>query len=73
EAMVSGLPILASNLPVFKEISNSDVLFFDLDSEKDFIDKLNLLLEFSPIDYSKHVSQFNKDEIANQVMKIYKS
>jgi glycosyltransferase involved in cell wall biosynthesis len=73
EAMVSGLPILASDLEVFREIANSDVLFFDLKSDKDFIDKLNLLLELSPLDYSSHVLKFNRDEIAHQVMNIYKS
>lgn len=73
EAMASGLPILGSDLMVFREIASPEVHFFELNNESDLINKLNLLLEQTTIDYSKHILKFNKNEIANQVMKIYKS
>jgi glycosyltransferase involved in cell wall biosynthesis len=72
EAMVSNLPILASDLPVFREVANRDVLFFDLKSESDLVLKLNQLMEMKPIDYSKHTKQFNKESVSKQIMKIYK-
>jgi len=44
EAMACGLPVLASDIPVFKEIYNNAALYFDPDNPKDIAQKINEFL-----------------------------
>lgn len=41
EAMASGLPVLLSDIPVFREIANDEALFFDPNKKSDLIEILN--------------------------------
>ena len=71
EAMTCHLPILASNIPVFKEIASNEVLFFDLQKEEELLNQLITLSEIDKIDYSSHIQQYSKESIAKQLMTIY--
>jgi glycosyltransferase involved in cell wall biosynthesis len=71
EAMTCHLPILASNIPVFKEIASNEVLFYDLQKEEELLNQLITLSEIDKIDYSSHIQQYSKESIAKQLMTIY--
>lgn len=73
EAMTCHLPILASNIPVFKEIAAKEVLFFDLHNEEQLLKQLITLSEIHKINYSTHIQQYSKESIAKQLMTIYQS
>jgi glycosyltransferase involved in cell wall biosynthesis len=49
EAMSSGLPVVASDLEVHREISGGAALFFEKFSPEDLADKIMQLLEFSAL------------------------
>lgn len=44
EAMKMSIPIICSNIEVFREIANDSVLYFNRKSEKDLFKKLNMLI-----------------------------
>lgn len=54
EAMASGLPVILSDIPSLREVSNGNALFFDKDNPKDLRKKLIALLN----------DEINLDEIA---------
>jgi glycosyltransferase involved in cell wall biosynthesis len=45
EAMVSNLPVIASDIPPHKEIAGNTILFFNPQDFKDLAEKIKLLLE----------------------------
>lgn len=77
EAMASGLPVLLSDIPVFREITENNALFFDLNSPHSFIDLVKNILE-NKIDLlvmsengKKHAEKFRKKEYILNLLKIY--
>ncbi len=72
EAMTSNLPILASDIEVFREVASPDVQFFDLKNNSELCSKLNNLLVINKLNYSSHLEKYKKEEISKQLMSIYK-
>ena len=44
-AMKSGIPVICSNLKIFKEIADDSVLYFEKQNENDLCSKMNDLIE----------------------------
>lgn len=72
EAMASSLPILASDIEVFREVASPDVQFFDLKNNSELSSKLNNLLTINKLNYSHHLEKYKKEELSKQLMSIYK-
>lgn len=77
EAMAGGLPVIASDIPIFKEIYQDGCLFFDPKSTESFV-KAVQKLENS--DREKIVergqavaTQYSWDKMANETLAIYRS
>ncbi|ALQ09313.1 glycosyltransferase family 4 protein [Pseudoalteromonas sp. 20-92] len=58
EAMSFNLPILASDIPVFKEIAQNTIEYFNPNNFNDFDTKLEILFSRSNSDFSKILEQF---------------
>ncbi|WP_445776047.1 glycosyltransferase family 4 protein [Shewanella sp.] len=73
EAMSFQLPILASNIPVFKEIADEYVTYFNPFDFNDFDSKLSELLKNKVNDYSGVLSFFTWDRCVEQIADILKN
>lgn len=79
EAMASGKPMVLSNLPVFKEITEERALYFDPNSAESManaieIGLLNSTLRKQMVDYgSKRVKGFDFQTVGKSLAAIYKS
>jgi glycosyltransferase involved in cell wall biosynthesis len=77
EAMASGLPVLASKIPVFEEVYQDAYLSFDPKSVGSFVDavrKLEGSKRSELIEKGKHVAQnYSWDKMAHETVEIYKS
>jgi glycosyltransferase involved in cell wall biosynthesis len=75
EAMALGTPVIASNIPIFKEIYQDAAVFFDPHSVSEFIESLE------KIDHSKRwqekaqkiVKQYSWDEMVQKTVEYYGS
>lgn len=70
EAMSFNLPILASNIPVFKEIAGQDIMYFDQNTFVDFDVKLTELLKASPKDYSQTLAFFTWENSVKKMVDV---
>lgn len=79
EAMVRGIPVIASNIPVFKEIGDDSVVYFDPFDENDMAEKiLNVLsddaLKKAMVEKGlERVKLFSWEKCAEETMKVYES
>ncbi len=55
EAMLAKLPIVASDIPVFREVTGGNALFFRVTDEKDLLDRLSQLKDLP--DYADMIHQ----------------
>lgn len=73
EAMSYGVPVIASNLPVFKEVAGSDGLYFDPDSAKAIKDALQKILTDNNLRSaqvgagSAQLKNYSWDKVANEI------
>ncbi len=72
EAMALGTPVLASNIPVFKEIYQDAVTYFDPKSITSFCQALSQL-EINPTKMNRVINQYSWDEMVKQTIKTYRS
>lgn len=77
EAMSVGTPILASHIPIFREIYQDVAFYFSPFSVPSFVQAVQLL-ESTPLDSKlamgkKLASTYNWDEMAQQTIEVYKS
>ncbi|ABS09026.1 glycosyltransferase family 4 protein [Shewanella baltica] len=68
EAMSFKLPIIASDIPVFKEIAGQSIAYFDPHTFADFDDKLKYILDLEYIDYSYNLSLFTWDNCVHKII-----
>ncbi len=72
EAAYFNLPIIASNIDVFKEILKKNYLSFDPYKEEDIVGKINRFLETRPkFDYREVLKDCSFEQMAKETLKIY--
>lgn len=77
EAMASGLPVLLSDIPVFREITNNSALFFDLHHPSSLLNIIHKIFEneINLTELSERgkivTSKYHKTEYCNQLFNIY--
>lgn len=78
EAMAVGLLVLASDIPVFKEVYKDAVIYFNPKNEKDLASKLKMVVgnkktkEAFKIKGLKLVKNYSWEKMAKQTIKIYR-
>ena len=72
EAMALGTPVLASNIPVFKEIYRNAAVYFDPKSTTSFVESLTKQKPTSK-EMEEVVKQYSWDEMTKQTIKAYRS
>lgn len=70
EAMSFQLPILASNIPVFKEIAGDDVVYFNPNDFNDFDFNLTRLLNNPKKDYSELLASFTWEHCVGKIVDV---
>ena len=77
EAMSAGIPVLASDIPIFKEIYQDGAIFFDPEYPTDFVRAVNMLEELNRSKIIKQgieiASHYSWDTMAKQTLSIYQS
>lgn len=79
EAMAASLPVLASDIPCFREILGSAALYFNHKNSNDFITKLNHLLSNPSlrnqlaVNAQNQIQQFSWQKCAQETLAVYKS
>lgn len=74
EAAYFGLPIIASNINVFKEVLANNYLQFDPNNVDDIQDKIVQFIKNKPkFDYRKILGRYSFDEMTRSTWNIYKS
>ena len=75
EAMSAGIPVIASNIPIFKEIYQDGAIFFDPKYPTDFVKATNILEKLDRkeiIQKGKLVSsQYSWDKMAKETFQLY--
>ncbi len=78
EAMASGVPLLLSDIPSFREQCDEGALYYDLDKESDFVTKLTYAIhhsselnELTKKNYHKVESLYNYDNYIKQLKSLY--
>lgn len=69
EAMSLGLPIVASDIQVFKEIGNSKISYFNVENKEMLISKIEEVLEkpFHRIDYTDDLEKYSWIKTTNHI------
>lgn len=79
EAMQFGLPVLASNTPVFNEVYDNAAIYFDATDPKDIAEKMRLLAQDSQFHQQmqekslKRRGVFDWDHTAKQTLAVYQT
>ncbi|QQG44715.1 MAG: glycosyltransferase family 4 protein [Candidatus Roizmanbacteria bacterium] len=74
EAAYYNLPIIASDIEVFKEILDSQYIFFNPNDVNDITQKIHKFLSEKPqFDYKKLVARYSFQKMAEETLKIYKN
>lgn len=79
EAMNAGIPIVCSNLPIFREIYQDACLYFDHNDLQDLTNKIINLLNNSDLSNNliakgfSRVKQFSWKKMAEETLKVYES
>ena len=77
EAMLSGLPVICSNRPVFHEAGGDAALFFSPEDESEFAHTIKSALSDESLRNKminsglEHLKKFNSKEIASKMMNVY--
>ncbi len=73
EAAYFNCPVIASNIPVFKELLGVSYLSFDPRSQKDIAAKLSSFMKHKPtFRYKEITGKFSFKKMADETLKIYK-
>lgn len=77
EAMAAGIPVIASEIPIFKEIYQDGVIFFDPDYPTDFVKAINVLEKINRNKIIKKAikiaSNYSWDTMAEETLEIYQT
>jgi len=78
EAMAAGCPVLASDIPVFKEIYGQAAIYFDPKSTESLIKAIEQLRQLSNLERNKLIKkgreqtkQYSWDEMVKETIKVY--
>lgn len=77
EAMAYKTPVLASNIPVFKEIYSDSVLYFDPEDPKDIADKIRDIVSDDTLRHNlikrgeKRVKLYSWGKMAQETLEVY--
>jgi glycosyltransferase involved in cell wall biosynthesis len=78
EAMKSGVPVICSDIEIFKEIGRDSVLYFKVGDENDLFEKLRTLLNNEELrkdlinSGKQNIKRFNRKNFIKEFEKIYK-
>jgi glycosyltransferase involved in cell wall biosynthesis len=72
EAACAGLPIAASDIPVFKEIAPGGTLFFNFNDPEEISSAMRQLIDRGKEDHSLHLKVFTPEFAAGKMMEIYR-
>ncbi len=79
EAQASGVPVIASQIPVLKEVLRDSALYFDPQNEQDMADKINALLSKNELAQGliqagrENATRFTWSKSAEKTLEIYKT
>lgn len=75
EALFLGTPVVASDIPVYKELFNDWVLFFDPQNPADFMEKMDTCFKKPParISQKEILNTYNWKNTAKQTKDVYES
>ena len=74
EAIYFNLPVIASNIPVFKEILEDQYLSFSPNDSKDIEKKINIFMQRkSNFDYKKLIEKYSFKKMAKETFVIYEN
>ena len=72
EAMYFGLPIIASDIPIFHELMGDEYISFDPTHIQSIADAIqSFLCEAPPVHYSEKLKQFSFAKMAQETMQVY--
>lgn len=72
ESAYFNLPMIASNIPVFKEILDDRYISFDPKNPEDIASKIKkFLLEKNKFDYSKIIHKFSFEKMTKEISRLY--
>lgn len=71
DALKFNKPVVCSDIPVFKEITNNSAYFIEPVDIKDIAEKMNIALEEQKDNMVNIVDRFNWDNSVSEIMKIY--
>ncbi len=77
EALKLKVPVICSNIPIFKEIGDDSVLYFEKQNETDLYDKMKELIQSKDLSKklvlkgSERVKNFNRNNFIKDFEKIY--
>jgi glycosyltransferase involved in cell wall biosynthesis len=72
EAACAGLPIAASDIPVFNEIAPQGTLFFDFNDPQKISSVMQELIGMKKPDHNSHLKVFTPEFAAGKMMEIYR-
>lgn len=74
EAAYFNTPIIASDIPVFKELWGSNYISFDPYSSVDIAEKINQFIDKKPkFNYEKLLKKYSFSKMTNEILKIYQN
>ncbi|MCA6379090.1 MAG: glycosyltransferase family 4 protein [Cytophagales bacterium] len=78
EAMAAGMPILASDIPIFREVLEDSALYFDLDTPEDLANKIKMIasgqvdiMQLGYKSYKRALEIATSDKYIRQLKEIY--
>lgn len=78
EAMACGIPAVLSDIPVLREVTNDNAIFFDLNNTDDLVQKLTAIAnhqvdldEFAKANFERVRKIANKDNYMSMLKKVY--
>ncbi len=77
-AMAAGVPVIASNIPVFKEVYDNSVLYFDPKRQEDLAEKIKILLTYDKLRQNliekgqNQAAKYSWQKMAKETLEVYK-
>lgn len=78
EAMKLGVPVISSDIEIFKEIGKDSIFYFEVGNENDLFDKLKILLNNEELredlinSGKQNIKRFSRNNFIKEFEKIYK-